>query len=62
MPQSAVTPALGHEKRETGLGEQRVSFSDFRRLLETMLPVVRQAHHEDQLVESTRPHPEPVEG
>jgi hypothetical protein len=28
----------------------------------SMLPMVRQAHHEDELIEKTRPHPEPVEG
>jgi hypothetical protein len=28
----------------------------------TTLPMVRQAHHEDQPIENTQPHPEPVEG
>ena len=32
------------------------------RLARTPLPIVRQAHHEDQLVENTRAHPERVEG
>ena len=35
---------------------------DKARLARKPLPIVRQAHHEDQLVENTRAHPERVEG
>ena len=31
-------------------------------LLKMVLPMVRQAHHEGQLVENPQPHPELVEG